>query len=68
MVSLTVTEQLPVTNTGVTSLTGTANQVTASANTGDITLSLPQDIAQTSTPTFAGETLNGIDGLLLYQR
>ena len=48
---------ITITNTGVTSLTGTANQVTVSANIGDLTLSLPQDIAQTSTPTFAGLNL-----------
>ena len=43
-----------VTNTGVTSITGTANQVIASASTGGVTLSLPQSIATTSSPTFAG--------------
>jgi hypothetical protein len=43
-----------VTNTGVTSITGTANQVTASASTGAVTLSLPQSIATSSSPTFGG--------------
>jgi hypothetical protein len=38
---------------GVTSLTGTANQVLASASTGAVTLSTPQSIATTSTPQFA---------------
>ncbi len=42
---------------GVTSLTGTANQVNVSAATGNVTLSLPQSIATTSTPTFGGLTL-----------
>jgi hypothetical protein len=42
---------------GVTSITGTANQVIASASTGNITLSLPQSIATTSSPTFAALTL-----------
>lgn len=42
-----------ITNTGVTSVSGTSNQVTASASTGSVTLSLPQDIATTSSPTFA---------------
>jgi hypothetical protein len=42
---------------GVTSITGTANQVIASASTGAVTLSLPQSIATTSTPTFGGLTL-----------
>lgn len=39
---------------GVTSITGTTNQVTASSSTGAVTLSLPQSIATTSTPQFAG--------------
>lgn len=39
---------------GVTSITGTTNQVIASAPTGNVTLSLPQDIAFGSTPIFAG--------------
>src|ERR1041385_900109 len=55
-----------------TSITGTANQVVASASTGAVTLSLPQSIATTSSPQFgnlglggaaAGGTANG----LLYQ-
>jgi len=41
-------------NAGVTSITGTTNQVIASASTGAVTLSLPQSIATSSTPTFAG--------------
>ncbi len=41
------------TSGGVTSITGTANQVIASASTGAITLSTPQDIGTSSTPTFA---------------
>jgi hypothetical protein len=52
----TTTGAVTVTNSGVTSLTGTSNQVTVSANTGGVTLSLPQSIATTSTPTFAGVT------------
>ncbi len=36
----------------VSSITGTANQVIASASTGAVTLSLPQDIAASSSPTF----------------
>ena len=43
--------------TGVDSITGTANQVIASASTGAVSLSLPQSIAPTSTPTFGGLTL-----------
>jgi hypothetical protein len=44
---------------GVTSLTGTADQVNVSASTGAVQLSLPQSIAATSSPTFAGLTVNG---------
>jgi hypothetical protein len=42
-----------ITNTGVTSITGTANQVIASASTGGVTLSLPQNIGTTSSPAFS---------------
>lgn len=45
---------------GVTSLTGTTNQITFSSPTGSVTASLPQDIAVGSTPTFAGLTLSSI--------
>ena len=44
---------------GVASITGTANQVIASASTGAITLSLPQSIATTSSPTFGGISVDG---------
>ncbi len=44
----------------VTSITGTANQVIANHPTGAVTLSLPQDIALGSTPTFGGLTLTSI--------
>ncbi|HEX4916691.1 MAG TPA: hypothetical protein VFV43_02210, partial [Limnobacter sp.] len=40
-------------------LTGTADQVLVSNGAGTITLSLPQSIAATSTPTFGGLTVNG---------
>jgi hypothetical protein len=40
----------------VTSITGTANQVIASASTGAVTLSLPQSIATSSSPTFVTVT------------
>jgi microcystin-dependent protein len=46
--------------TGVTSITGTANQIIASASTGNITLSTPQSIAAGSSPTFVGLTLTGL--------
>jgi len=44
--------------TPVTSITGTTNQVIASASTGAVTLSLPQSIGTGSSPTFAGLTLS----------
>jgi hypothetical protein len=44
------------------SLTGTANQVTVTDGAGSITLSLPQDIATASSPTFAGLTLTAFSG------
>lgn len=46
----------------VTSITGTADQVIASASTGAVTLSLPQSIATTSSPTFAGLSITGKTG------
>jgi hypothetical protein len=49
----------------VTSITGTANQVIASSPTGNITLSLPQNIATNSTPTFLALTLSGPTSLVL---
>src|SRR5690606_37581912 len=45
---------------GALNLQGTANQITVNDNGSDtVTLSLPQDIATTSSPTFGGLTLNG---------
>jgi hypothetical protein len=49
----TTNNVLTITNAGVTSLAGTADQVIASASTGAVTLSLPQSIATTSSPAFA---------------
>jgi len=46
-------------SSGVTSITGTANQVIASASTGAVTLSLPQSIATTSTPQFGRLGIGG---------
>jgi len=43
-----------ISNSGVLSITGTANQITASASTGAITLSGPQDLHSAASPTFAG--------------
>ena len=56
-------------SSGVTSITGTTNQVIASASTGAVTLSLPQSIATTSSPQFAsmalGTTVYANTGLLV---
>jgi hypothetical protein len=41
-------------------LTGTANQITVTNGPGSITLSLPQNIAVGSSPTFAGLTLSSL--------
>ena len=54
------TGAVTISNTGVRSITGTTDQVIASASTGAVTLSLPQDIATTSSPVFAGATLGNI--------
>ena len=53
------TGAVTVANTGVTSVAGTANQVAVSAATGGVTISLPQNIHTSATPTFASLTLNG---------
>lgn len=47
---------ITIANTGVTALSGTANQVNVSASTGSVTLSLPQAIHTGASPTFAGVT------------
>lgn len=60
------TQLLTITNTGVLAITGTANQVIASASTGNITLSLPQNIHSGATPTFASVTV-GADPTLPLQ-
>lgn len=58
---LTLVGGLPVwgvSSTGVSSITGTANQIITSSSTGNVTLSLPQSIATSSSPTFGGLTVN----------
>lgn len=55
------TDTLTVTNAGVTSLTGTTNQVSVSGSTGSVTLSLPQNIDATANPTFAGVNAGNIN-------
>ena len=58
--------QLLIGSTGsfpvATQLTGTTNQVNITNAAGSITLSLPQSIALTSTPTFGGLTITGLSG------
>ena len=46
--------------TGTLTLQGTTNQINVTTNAGTITLSLPQDIATTSSPTFSGLTLSSL--------
>lgn len=56
------TGAVTINNTGVTSATGTANQVTVSASTGAVTFSLPQNIHTAAAPTFADLTLSKASG------
>jgi hypothetical protein len=60
--AITITGTYPnftITNGGVTQLTGTANQITVSASTGSITLSLPATISVSITGN-AGTVTNGV--------
>jgi hypothetical protein len=50
---------ITITNTGVTSLTGTASQVNVSASTGSVTLSLPS-LINVDTSGNAGTVTNGV--------
>ena len=49
---------------GVLSITGTANQVIASASTGNVTLSLPQSIATSSAVTFGSVAFSTTSGII----
>ena len=49
---------ITLTNEGVISLTGTTNQVSVSSSTGDVTLSLPQDIDTAASVEFANLDLS----------
>lgn len=51
-------DTLTITNLGVTALTGTAQQISVTAATGSVTLSLPQSISTTSSPSFTAITLS----------
>jgi hypothetical protein len=58
-----VANSVSLDNTGVLTIAGTADQISVNGNTtatnGNITLSLPQNIAQTSNVTFNDVTING---------
>jgi hypothetical protein len=49
-----------ISNSGVLSITGTSNQVSADVSTGAVTLSLPQSIHSAATPTFGGVTVGSV--------
>ena len=60
LTAASTSDTITIDNTGVLSITGTTDQITASASTGAVTLSLPQNIATTSSPTFAGVTVGSV--------
>lgn len=49
-----------LTNAGVLSLTGTTNRISVSASTGNVTLTLPQDIQSGASPTFNGTNITSV--------
>lgn len=49
---------ITIANTGVTSIAGTANQITLSAATGSVTVSLPSAVTITTSLTISGLTAN----------
>ena len=53
-------DTVTITNTGVTSLTGTADQIIANASSGSVLLSLPQSINTTSAVSFANVTAGNV--------
>ena len=60
LTAASTSDTITIDNSGVLSITGTTDQITASASTGAVTLSLPQSIASTSSPTFAGLTAGSV--------
>jgi hypothetical protein len=54
------TSTVTVTNTGVTALAGTANQITASGSTGSVTLSLPNAVTFPGTVTLNADPTNDL--------
>ena len=53
-------DSITISNAGVISVTGTTDQISTTGSSGDITLSLPQNIATTSTPTFSGVNVSSV--------
>lgn len=49
-----------INNTGVRQIYGAPNQITVSGNTGNVQLSLPQDLAPTSNPFFGNLTVGNL--------
>jgi hypothetical protein len=60
LTAASTSDTITIDNSGVLSITGTADQITASASTGAVTLSLPQSIATTSSPSFTGLTVGSV--------
>ena len=56
---------ITLSNDGVLSLTGTGSEVSVTQSTGDITISLPQHIDQSSSPTFTALNLTGTSNQLV---
>ena len=56
---------ITLSNDGVLSLTGTGNEVSVTESTGAITVSLPQHIASSSSPTFTSLNLTGTSNQLV---
>ena len=55
------TATITVTNTGVTALAGTANQITASGSTGSVTLSLPNAVTFPGTVTLNADPTQALE-------
>jgi hypothetical protein len=51
-----------LTNAGVTSLAGTANEIAVSTSTGSVTLSLPQNVIIPAPSSGVGLTVHGVSG------
>jgi hypothetical protein len=60
LTAASTSDTITIDNSGVLSITGTADQIIASASTGAVTLSLPQSIATTSSPSFTGLTVGSV--------